>query len=85
MPESIDPTSDRPVCRQIADQLRQAIREGRYGDGDALPSETALAETYGVTRMTARQAMDVLKNEGWSAVSMAEASSFGLGCRISEM
>ena len=27
MPESIDPTSDRPVYRQIADQLRQAIRE----------------------------------------------------------
>ena len=45
MPESIDPTSDRPVYRQIADQLRQAIREGRYGEGDALPSETALAET----------------------------------------
>ena len=64
MPESIDPTSDRPVYRQIADQLRQAIREGRYGEGDALPSETALAETYGVTRMTARQAMDVLKGEG---------------------
>jgi hypothetical protein len=38
--------------------------EGRYGEGDALPSETALAETYGVTRMTARQAMDVLKGEG---------------------
>ena len=54
MPESIGPTSDRPVYRQIADQLRQAIRDGRYGEGDALPSETALAETYGVTRMTAR-------------------------------
>ena len=64
MPESIDPTSDRPVYRQIADQLREAIREGRYGEGDALPSESALAETYGVTRMTARQAIDVLKNEG---------------------
>ena len=64
MPESIDPTSDRPVYRQIADQLRQAIREGRYGEGDALPSETALAESYGVTRMTARQALSLLESEG---------------------
>jgi GntR family transcriptional regulator len=64
MPDSIDPTSDRPVYRQIADQLRTAIREGRYAEGDLLPSETALAETYGVSRMTARQAIDVLKVEG---------------------
>ncbi len=54
----------RPGYRQIADQLRQAIREGRYGEGDAVPRESALAKTDGVTRMTARQAVDVLKNEG---------------------
>jgi GntR family transcriptional regulator len=64
MPELIDPTSDRPIYRQIADQLRAAIREGRYAEGDLLPSETALAETYKVSRMTARQAIDVLKVEG---------------------
>jgi GntR family transcriptional regulator len=64
MPDLIDPTSDRPVYRQIADRLRQAIRDGQYGEGDALPSEAAMAETYGVTRMTARQAIDVLKTEG---------------------
>ncbi len=50
MPDLIDPTSDRPVYRQIADHLRQAIRDGQYGEGDALPSEAAMAETYGVTR-----------------------------------
>jgi GntR family transcriptional regulator len=64
MPDLIDPTSDRPVYRQIADHLRQAIRDGQYGEGDALPSEAAMAETYGVTRMTARQAIEVLKTEG---------------------
>src|SRR5215218_1229147 len=64
MPDLIDPTNDRPVYRQIADHLRRAIRDGQYGEGDALPSEAAMAETYGVTRMTARQAIDVLKTEG---------------------
>jgi hypothetical protein len=45
MPDLIDPTSDRPVYRQIADHLRQAIRNGQYGEGDALPSEAVMAET----------------------------------------
>jgi GntR family transcriptional regulator len=64
MPRSIDPKSDRAVYRQIADDLRDSIRDGAYPEGTPLPSETALAETYGVTRMTARQAVDVLKAEG---------------------
>ena len=37
---------------------------GRYPEGSLLPSETALADTYGVTRMTPRQAIEVLKIEG---------------------
>src|SRR5512132_2597013 len=64
MPRLIDPTSDRPLYRQIADHLRADIREGRYPEGTPLPSESQLAEMYDVTRMTARQAVDVLKNEG---------------------
>ena len=64
MPRLIDPSSDRPIYRQIADHLRAGIREGRYPEGTPLPSETQLAELYDVTRMTARQAVDVLKNEG---------------------
>jgi GntR family transcriptional regulator len=64
MPRLIDPTSDRPIYRQIADHLRAGIREGRYPEGTPLPSESQLAEMYDVTRMTARQAVDVLKNEG---------------------
>jgi GntR family transcriptional regulator len=64
MPRLIDPSSDRPIYRQIADHLRADIRGGRYPDGAPLPSESRLAEMYDVIRMTARQAVDVLKNEG---------------------
>jgi GntR family transcriptional regulator len=60
----IDPASDRPIYKQIADQLRAGIQAGDFPPNAALPSETALAKTYGVTRMTARQAVDLLKAEG---------------------
>ncbi|MEV4835449.1 GntR family transcriptional regulator [Nonomuraea sp. NPDC049486] len=60
----IDPTSDRAVFRQIADQLRQAIEGGRLRGGEKLPSEAELMEHYGVARMTVRQAIQELRNEG---------------------
>lgn len=61
---ALDPTSDRAVFRQIADHLREAIVSGRLGERDQLPSETQLIDHYGVTRMTARQALGILKGEG---------------------
>jgi len=64
MPGKLDPTSDRPIYKQIADQLRSAIQSGEYPPGAALPSEAALSGTFAVTRMTVRQALDVLKSEG---------------------
>lgn len=61
---TLDPASDRPVFRQISDHLRDAIASGRLAQGDQLPSEAQLIEHYSVTRMTARQALGVLKGEG---------------------
>lgn len=64
MTAPIDPASDRPVFRQIADALRGQILTGRYGEGAQLPSERDLTEQYAVARGTARQALAVLKAEG---------------------
>ena len=61
---AVDPTSDRAVFRQIADQLRTAIRDGRLSEGDRLPSEAALIDHYGVARMTIRNALQILETEG---------------------
>ena len=63
-PRPLDPASDRAVFRQIADHLRDAIDSGRLAEGDQLPSEAQMIEHYGVTRMTAWQALGVLKAEG---------------------
>jgi GntR family transcriptional regulator len=54
----------RPKYQRIADSLREAIQAGEYGPGDRLPGENDLMATYGVARMTARQALGVLQNEG---------------------
>ncbi|MBW1604135.1 GntR family transcriptional regulator [Streptomyces sp. JJ66] len=61
---SLDPTSDRAVFRQIADQLREAIANGRFAEGAKLPSEAELVEHFGVSRMTVRNALSMLQSEG---------------------
>ncbi|AKG43382.1 regulatory protein KorSA [Streptomyces xiamenensis] len=61
---TLDPTSDRAVFRQIADQIRDAITTGRFTEGAKLPSEAELVEHYGVSRMTVRNALGVLQGEG---------------------
>ena len=61
---SVDPTGDRAVFRQIADQLRTAIERGQLVEGDKLPSEAKLMEHYDVARMTVRNALQVLQAEG---------------------
>jgi GntR family transcriptional regulator len=61
---TLDPTSDRPVYKQIADHLREAIARGRLHEGDQLPSEARLMDHYGVARMTIRNALRLLQDEG---------------------
>lgn len=60
----IDPASDRAVYKQIADHLRDAIARAQLREGERLPSEAQLMEYYGVARMTIRNALRVLQDEG---------------------
>jgi GntR family transcriptional regulator len=52
----------RARYEQIADHLRGLVAEG--GPGDRLPSEAELCARFGVSRMTARQAVQVVANDG---------------------
>lgn len=54
----------RPLYRVIAAELGSAIASGEFQPGDALPSESALAEQYGVSRGSARQALAELEGTG---------------------
>jgi GntR family transcriptional regulator len=62
--QAVDPASDRAVYKQIADHLRDAIGQGRLAPGDQLPSEAQLMAHYGVARMTARNALRLLQDQG---------------------
>jgi GntR family transcriptional regulator len=57
-------TERRPKYQRIAAGLREAIRTGVYGPGERLPGENELMAQHGVARMTVRQALGVLQNEG---------------------
>ena len=53
-----------PIYLQLREIIRNRIEEGEYLPGTAIPSENKLAETYGINRLTVRNAVDTLVNEG---------------------
>ena len=55
-----------PVPRyyQLKEFIRERIRSGEWTPGMLIPSERELCERYGISRMTARQAITELVNEG---------------------
>lgn len=61
---SIDPDSYVPAYHQIANDLRQRIRDGELAPGQQLPAEDRLASEYGVGKDTVREALAVLRGEG---------------------
>jgi GntR family transcriptional regulator len=62
--ESIDKRSPIPMYYQIMRQLLEKISDGEFAVESALPPERELAEAYRVSRMTVRQAIAELVNEG---------------------
>jgi GntR family transcriptional regulator, hexuronate regulon transcriptional repressor len=52
------------LYQQIARQIAAAIAAGRYAPGDKLPSERELADDFGVSRPTIRDAMIALEFQG---------------------
>lgn len=52
------------TAEEIAAQLRERVRSGEIQPGDRLPTMDALMTAHGVSRQTARQALNQLKTEG---------------------
>jgi GntR family transcriptional regulator len=55
----------RPRHEQISDHLRRQIEEGAYEVDEQLPSEKELGETFDVSRVTVRRALQTLEHEGY--------------------
>jgi GntR family transcriptional regulator len=54
----------QPPYLHIAGEIRAQIEHGELRPGEQVPSVTKLAEIYGVSRPTARRALDLLKQWG---------------------
>ncbi len=50
--------------RELAEKLRARIIGGEFQAGARLPSETAISDSYGVSRVTVRTAVKLLESQG---------------------
>lgn len=58
------PIKPKKVSAQIADQIRTSILAGEFNPGDKLPPERELAELFGVSRPSVREALNMLSASG---------------------
>lgn len=53
-----------PAYRTVCDAIERQIMSGRLGAGDPLPTETELAEQFGLARHTVREGLRILEESG---------------------
>ncbi|MBP5595245.1 MAG: FadR family transcriptional regulator [Pseudobutyrivibrio sp.] len=61
---NINPIQKINAVEQVFEQMQGLLIDGTWRQGDKLPSENELADAFGVSRMTIRQAMQKLKALG---------------------
>src|SRR4030065_951215 len=54
-----------PLYDLIEQNMRELILRGQLNVGESVPSEWELANLYGVSRLTVRNALDNLTRQGW--------------------
>ncbi|MEJ2708426.1 MAG: FadR/GntR family transcriptional regulator [Anaerolineales bacterium] len=62
------------LSNDIARQVEQAIREGRYLQGDSLPSERELTKIFNVSRPILREALRILEFQGLISIEQGRGS-----------
>ena len=60
----LNSSSAEPLYAQLASRIDEAISSGALKSGDQVPSEATLMETYGISRVTVRQALQQLTRSG---------------------
>lgn len=61
---ALNPNSKIPLYQQLYESLRLRIVQGELKPGDILPPEMQLMTQYGAGRVTVRQALDLLVQDG---------------------
>ncbi|MBF4552285.1 GntR family transcriptional regulator [Pseudoclavibacter sp. VKM Ac-2888] len=62
--ETLDRNAAVPLYVQLADVLRSKIQSGEWKPDQRIPSENELNQIYGISRMTARNVLSKLVDEG---------------------
>lgn len=55
----------KSLYEQVYDSLKKEILSSKYKAGDKVPSEKELSDTYQVSRITSKKALEKLKSEGY--------------------
>ena len=61
--QQLDITISTPLYQQLYDAIKAEINCGTYLPGDRIPSEQELSQTYDVSRITVRKAMEMLTED----------------------
>ncbi|BEU88923.1 GntR family transcriptional regulator [Selenomonas sp. TAMA-11512] len=61
----LNESSAEPLYQQLKDKLKRKIEAGEWQKGDKIPTELDLSQTYQVSRITVRKALDTLVREGY--------------------
>ena len=70
--------SGKPICEQIAEQIKALIISGELQEGDALPSMRLLAKELRISVITTKRAYEELEREGF-LTSITGKGSFVAG------
>lgn len=66
MTQTIERTSPVPYYEQLYGILKERILDGRYPDGERLPSELELGRDFNLSRATVRQTLSTLEADGFA-------------------
>jgi len=69
----IEPINPQRIYQEVANQLRRSISEGKLKPGDKLPPERNLAQMFGVSRNTMREALRALELSGLLELKLGSA------------
>ncbi|GAA4237126.1 DNA-binding GntR family transcriptional regulator [Streptosporangium album] len=64
-PETPRAPRKTPLYQQIANEIAERIRKGEFRPNRAIPSEKTLMEQYGVAKVTIRNSVAFLRDQGW--------------------
>ncbi|MFO7785377.1 MAG: FadR/GntR family transcriptional regulator [Thermodesulfobacteriota bacterium] len=64
-----EPVKNRRIFEEVSSRIKELIFDGALKVGDKLPSETQLAQQFGVGRQTIREALRLLESSGFIDVN----------------